>query len=63
MKKLNYYLEKYCQIKNIKSYILQFNQKMITFINANNEIIEKSINYIMQEISYIFNIKIKHLRA
>ena len=63
MKKLNRYLVEYCKIKNIKSYIIQLNNKMITFINANNEIIEKSLNYIKQEIAYIFNIKIKHLRA
>ena len=63
MNKLNHYLKEYCKLKNIKSYLIQFNNKMITFINSNNEIIEKSLNYIKQEISYIFNIKIKKLGA
>ena len=63
MSKLYYYLEKYCNLKNIKSYIIQINNKMITFINANNEIIEKSLNYIKQEIAFIFNVKIKKLEV
>ena len=63
MNKLNKYLKEYCKIKNIKSYIIQLNNKMITFINANNEIIEKSLNFIKQEISFLFNVKIKKLGA
>lgn len=63
MTKLNYYLNKYCKLNNINDYFIQINQKIITFINSNNEIIEKSLNYIKQEIAYIFNINIKVLRA
>lgn len=63
MNKLYYYLEKYCNLKSIKSYFIQINNKMITFINSNNEMIEKSLNYIKQEIAYLFNVKIKKLEV
>lgn len=52
-KKLHFYLEKYCELKKIDYYIIQINQCIISFFK-DNTIIEKSLNYIKQELIYLF---------